>query len=101
MQADTRHPLTTVPHASKHYTWQKPSWSPYKDSQASSNSTHRNSILSGKAASTHTLQDISGAFLQNSTRRIRILSKRVKYCIYHAVQRYVYLEIHYLTVSCT
>ena len=32
-------------------------------------------------ASTHTLQDTPGAFLQNSTRRIRILFKRVKYCI--------------------
>ena len=48
MQADTRHPPVIVPHASKHSTWQKPSWSPYKDSQASSNSAHRNSILSGR-----------------------------------------------------
>ena len=48
MQADTRHPPATVPHASKHSTQQKPSWSPYKDSQTSSNSTHRNSILSSR-----------------------------------------------------
>ena len=48
MQADTRHPPAAVPHVSDHSTWQKPSRSPYKDSQASSNSTCRNSILSSK-----------------------------------------------------
>ena len=48
MHTDTGHSAATVPHASKHSTWQKPSWSPYKDSQASSNSTRRNSILSGR-----------------------------------------------------
>ena len=81
MQADTRHLPATIPHASKHSTWQKPSWSPYKDSQASSNSTHRNSILSGRQHP-HTPYKIPpGAFLQNSTRRNRILFKRVKYCI--------------------
>ena len=48
MQAEPRHPSATVPHASKHSTWQKLSWSPYKDSQASSSSTHRNSILSSR-----------------------------------------------------
>ena len=45
---DTGHSAATVSCASKHSTWQKPSWSPYKDSQASSNSTHRNSILSSR-----------------------------------------------------
>ena len=48
IQADTRHPPATVPCAFKHSTLQKPSWSLYKDSQASSNSTCRNSILNSK-----------------------------------------------------
>ena len=55
MQADTWHPPATVPRASKHSTWIFAtttkicaSGQPYKDSQASSNSTNRNSILSSR-----------------------------------------------------
>ena len=60
MQTDTRHPPATVHLTSKHSTWQKPSWSPYKDSQDSSNSTHRNSILSSRQHP-HTLYKIPQA----------------------------------------
>ena len=52
MQADTRHPPVTVSHASKHSTWQKPSQgdqgNPIKTPRSSSNSTYRNSIVSGR-----------------------------------------------------
>ena len=42
-----QHPQTSVPHASKHSTQQNPAPRPLQYVQASSNSTHRNSILSG------------------------------------------------------
>ena len=46
MHIDTRHPPATVPHASKHSTWQNKAPGSLQYTQASSNSTHRNSILS-------------------------------------------------------
>ena len=47
VHTDKRHPPATVPHASKHSTWQNKAPRPLQYMQASSNSTHRNSILSG------------------------------------------------------
>ena len=48
VQTDTRHPPATVPHASKHSTWQNKAPDSLQYTQASSKSTHRNSILSGR-----------------------------------------------------
>ena len=80
MQADTRHPPATVPHASKHSTWQKPSWSPYKDSQASTNSTCRNSILSSRQH-IHTPCKLPQVHLYRILQgEIGFFPKRVKYC---------------------
>ena len=62
MQIDTRHPPTSVPHASKHSTRQNPAPRPLQYTQASSNSTGRNSILSGSQHPRTTLQDTPGAF---------------------------------------
>ena len=57
--------------------------------QASSNSTRQKQHSKQQPASTQSLQKLPGAFLQNSTRRNRILSKRVKYCISNAILRSV------------
>ena len=48
VHTDTRHPPATVPHASKHSTWQNKTPGSLQYTQASSNSTRRNSILSGR-----------------------------------------------------
>ena len=77
MQIDTRHPPTSVPRASKHSTWQNPAPRPLQYTQASSNSTGRNSILSG-SQHPRTPYKIPQA---HSTRRNRILSNRFKYYI--------------------
>ena len=81
MQITTGHPPTTVPHASKHSTWQNPAIRPLQHKQASSNSTRQKQHSKRQPASTQSLQKLPGAFLQNSTRRNRILSKRIKYCM--------------------
>ena len=48
MHTDTRHPPATVPHTFKHSTQQNKAPGSLQYTQASSNSTHRNSILSGR-----------------------------------------------------
>ena len=48
MHTDTRHPPATVPHASKHSTQQNKAPGSLQYTQASSNSTHRNGLLSGR-----------------------------------------------------
>ena len=81
VHTDGRYPPTSVPHASKHSTWQNPVTRPLQYTQASSNSRWQKQHSKQQPASTHTLQSIPSAFLQNSTRRNRILSKRFKYYI--------------------
>ena len=96
MQIITRHLPVTVPHASKHSTWQnKAPGSPtaFKAHTAQAGfqliATWQKQHSKRQPASTETLQDTPGTFLQNSTRRIRILSKRAKYCIIYAILRSV------------
>ena len=48
MHTDTRHPPPIVPCTSEHSTWQKSLPGSLQHTQASSNSTHRNSILSSR-----------------------------------------------------
>ena len=48
VHTDTRHPPATVPHASKHSTWQNKVPGSLQYTQATSNLISRKSILSGK-----------------------------------------------------
>ena len=83
-----RHLPVTVPRASKHSTRQNKTPSsptsipgPYSTGRLPVNSTWQKQHSKRQPASMQPLQDTLGAFLQNSTRRNRILSKRVKYCM--------------------
>ena len=100
MQADTRHPPATVPHAPKHSTWQKPSWTPYKDSQASSNSTRRNSILSSRQHP-HTPYKIPQAhFYRILQGEIGFSSKGLSIALSCSTKVSNFKKNHCLTVSC-
>ena len=91
VHTNRRHPPATVPHASKHSTWQNPAIRPLQHKQASSNSTRQKQHSKQQPASTQPLQQVPREnplsttrihlVLQNSTRRNRIHFKRVKYCM--------------------
>ena len=89
VQVNTRHLPATVSHVSKHSTWQNKAPGsptsipgPYSKSRLPVNSTRQKQHSKQQPASMQ-LPTVAPrcVFLQNSTRRNRILSKRVKYCM--------------------
>ena len=64
VQINTRHLPATIPRVSKHSTWQNPAIRPLQHKQASSNSTRQKQHSKRQPASTHSLQQFPGAFLQ-------------------------------------
>ena len=78
----------TVPRVSKHSTWQNkasgPPYSiprPYRTSRLPVTLPSRNSILHGSQHPRNPYSSSQAHSYKNSTRRNRILSKRVKYCM--------------------
>ena len=97
VQISTRHLPVTAPRVSKHSTWQNPGYkAPLQHSkaiqhkQASSKILPgRNSILGGSQHPRSPYSSSQAHSYKNSTRRNRILSKRVKYCISNTILRSV------------
>ena len=80
MHTDRRHPPTSVPHASKHSTWQNQAPGPLQYMQASSNSRWQKQHSKQQPASTHTPQAHSYRILQGEIGFFQIGSSIAYHC---------------------